>query len=64
MTGGYPAADVYFSGAIKQVHFFVKMEHVNQGLFPAPGSVPYWSAASYALEPRRMRLGLRWAFYN
>lgn len=64
LTGGYPAADVYFSGAIKQVHFFVKMEHVNQGLFPAPGSVPYWSAAAYALEPRRMRLGLRWAFYN
>jgi len=63
-TGGYPAADVYFSGAIKQVHFFVKMEHVNEGWLPARTAVPYWSSAGYVLEPRRMRLGLRWAFYN
>ena len=64
VTGGYPATDVYFSGAIKQVHFFVKMEHVNEGVFPLRSSVPYWSIAGYALEPRRMRLGLRWVFYN
>lgn len=64
LTGGYPVADAYFSGAIKQVHFFVKMEHLNEGWYPARSSTPYWSAAGYALEPRRMRLGLRWAFYN
>jgi hypothetical protein len=63
-TGAYPLLDFFVNGEVKSLQFFVKMEHLNQGWYPPPGKVPYWSAAGYAFEPRRFRLGLRWAFYN
>jgi hypothetical protein len=64
ITGGYPAIDWFISGQVKQLQFFVKMEHLNQGIWPLASETAYWSAAGYALEPRRMRLGIRWNFFN
>lgn len=63
-TGAYPRLDVFFNGEVKNVQFFVKMEHLNQGWYPSPKQVPYWSAAAYALDSRRFILGIRWGFYN
>jgi hypothetical protein len=62
--GAYPLVDFFVNGEVKNLQFFVKMEHLNQGLYPSPNEVPYWSAAGYAFEPRRFRLGLRWGFFN
>jgi len=61
-TGNYPLLDLFVNGEVKNLQFFVKMEHLNQGWFPT--ETPYWSAAAYAFEPRRFRLGLRWGFFN
>jgi hypothetical protein len=63
-TGAYPRLDVFVNGEVKNVQFFVKMEHINQGWYPSPKQVPYWSSARYALDPRRFILGLRWGFFN
>ncbi|MEY3983125.1 MAG: hypothetical protein RL160_682, partial [Bacteroidota bacterium] len=62
--GAYPLVDLFVNGEVKNLQFFVKMEHQNQGLYPLSNEVPYWSAAGYAFEPRRFRLGLRWGFFN
>jgi hypothetical protein len=62
--GAYPLVDFFVNGEVKNLQFYVKMEHLNQGLYPLSNEVPYWSAAGYAFEPRRFRLGLRWGFFN
>ncbi len=63
-AGNYPIADVFFSGEIKNVQLFVKMEHVNQRATNYGFNNQYYAAIGYPIEPLRLRLGLTWKFYN
>ncbi|RSK24149.1 hypothetical protein EI290_20410 [Hymenobacter metallilatus] len=55
-----PVVDVFLSGDIRTVGFFLKMAYVNQFL-PQPG---YFAAPYYAALPRRFQFGIRWQFFN
>lgn len=62
--GNYPFSDVYFSGEVKTVVFFLKLEHVNQPLTNYGFSNLYSTAQQYPGEPFRFRFGFTWRFYN
>ena len=63
-AGNYPVGDIFFSGEIKTVQLFFKLEHLNQR-FRNYGFNNYsYSAIPYPMEPFRLRIGLNWKFYN
>lgn len=53
-VGNYPLCDVYVTGKLSKVRFFVVWSHVNQGMF----SKNYFSLPHYPINPRRLQLGL------
>lgn len=58
--GGYPIVNVYANLHLKRTRFFVMMYHVNQGL-----SKPnYFLAPHYPINPRVLKFGLSWNFYD
>ena len=57
----YPVVDVFLNVKIKKARIFVKMEHLNQGIFRQKG---YYVSPNYAMPERLFRLGFSWAFYN
>jgi len=57
--GQYPLVDLYVSGKIKTLIFFVKMENVMNALTKA---VPY-STQNYPIQTMALRVGLLWDFY-
>lgn len=59
-TANYAWADVYFSARVKRWNGFLKLEHVNQGLF----GFEYELLPNYALYPRVLRMGVAWRFYD
>ncbi len=58
--GDYPMVDAFLNFKWKRVTLFVKMSHVDQGLFDEE----YFSALHYPRNKRMLRLGLTWHFYN
>lgn len=58
--GGYPIVNVYANLHLKRTRFYVMMYHVNQGM-----SKPnYFLAPHYPINPRLLKFGLSWNFYD
>lgn len=57
----YPIMDVFLSFQVAELVVFLKMEHVDQGLFKDNG---YFNAYPYPAQNRAFKLGLIWRFYN
>lgn len=58
--GGYPIVNVYANLHLKRTRFYVMMYHVNQGI-----SKPnYFLAPHYPINPRVIKFGLSWNFYD
>ncbi len=52
--GNYPFMNLYLTGKLSKVRFYVMMSHINQGLF----SKDYFSLPLYPLNPRKFQIGL------
>lgn len=57
----YPVMDVFINVQVAELVIFVKMEHVNQGMFKENG---YFNAYKYPAPPRAFKIGLTWRFYS
>lgn len=58
--GGYPIVNAYANLHLKRTRIFVMMYHVNAGT-----SKPnYFLAPHYPLNPRLLKIGLSWNFYD
>lgn len=58
--GGYPIVNVYANFQLKRTRFFIMMYHVNAG----SGSKNYFLAPHYPINPRIIKFGLSWNFYD
>lgn len=58
--GGYPVINAYLNLHLKRTRFFVMMSHVNQGM----GNSNSFLAPHYPINPRILKLGLSWNFYD
>lgn len=58
--GGYPIVNVYANLHLKRTRIFVMMYHVNQGLSKAN----YFLAPHYPINPRLLKIGISWNFYD
>lgn len=59
-VGGYPLVNVYANLHLKRTRFYVMMYHVNQGM----SSSNYFWAPHYPMNPRILKFGLSWNFYD
>jgi hypothetical protein len=60
-TKFYPTFDVWFSFKIKTFRIFLKVDHVNEGLFKQPN---YYNFYNMPATQRAFRIGLSWRFYD
>ncbi|GAE82943.1 hypothetical protein JCM10512_1186 [Bacteroides reticulotermitis JCM 10512] len=58
--GGYPIVNVYANLHLKRTRFYVMMYHVNKGM----SKPDYFLAPHYPINPRILKLGLSWNFYD
>ena len=58
--GGYPIVNVYANLHLKRTRFYVMMYHVNQGM----SSPNYFLSPHYPINPRVLKFGLSWNFYD
>lgn len=58
--GDYPYLDFFAQFKVGKAHLYVRYQHVNQGL----SGYDYYAAPHYPRADRRLRLGLRWRFFN
>lgn len=58
--GGYPIVNVYANLHLKRTRFYVMMYHVNQGI----SKPDYFLAPHYPINPRVLKFGLSWNFYD
>ena len=56
--GNYPIISVYWNLQLKRTRFYIMYYHANQG------EGKYFWAPHYPVEPRGLRFGLSWNFYN
>ncbi len=58
--GGYPIVNVYANLHLKRTRFYVMMYHVNQGM----SKPEYFLVPHYPINPRILKFGLSWNFYD
>ena len=58
--GGYPIVNVYANLQLKRTRIFVMMYHVNSGM----GNCNYFLVPHYPINPRLLKLGVSWNFYD
>ena len=58
--GNYPVVNVYANLQLKRTRFFVQLYHVNEGM----GSRRYFYAPHYPINPRLLKFGVSWNFYD
>lgn len=63
-TGNYPLIDFFINTELKQVNFYIKIEHLFRGL-PLDNKYIYLpdrfqSAIGYPMQPRAFRFGFKW----
>lgn len=58
--GNYPYFDVFLNVKLKRLRFFLKSEHVNSGWIDKN----YFSVLHYPQNPRNLKFGLSWTFYD
>ena len=59
-TGNYPFFDVFLNFQLKRARIYVKLDHANQGL---TGN-NYFLTVGYPANPRSVKFGISWNFYN
>lgn len=57
----YPIMDAFFRLQIKFTNIFLRVEHVNQGMFKQKG---IYTAPNYGYLDRTFRAGILWQFYD
>ena len=58
--GGYPLLNAYVNLHVKRVRFFALMYNLVQGT----GERSYFHAPHYPLNPRGLKIGLSWSFFD
>lgn len=58
--GGYPVVNAYCNLHLKRTRIFVMMYHVNAGM----GNRNYFTVPHYPLNPRMLKIGVSWNFYD
>jgi len=58
--GNYPFVDAFVNIQLKRARIYVKFDHVNQG-YPDD---PYYTAYKYPANPRSLKFGVSWNFYD
>lgn len=58
--GNYPYINLYFTGRIQTVTFFLMFQHITAGLH----GPSYYSSPFYPMQPRAFRLGIKWDLYE
>lgn len=59
-AGNYPQVGLYFSGRIKPVNFFIRMDYLLSGVYPQP----YYFVPHYMMPDRAFRMGISWMFFD
>ncbi len=59
--GGYPIVNVYANLHLKRTRIYVMMYHVNDGMISRPNS---FYAPHYPINPRLLKIGVSWNFYD
>ncbi|WP_289054946.1 putative porin [Carboxylicivirga marina] len=59
-TGNYPFVDAFVNLQLKRARIYVKFDHVNQG-YP---DAPYYTTYRYPGNPRNLKFGVSWNFYD
>jgi hypothetical protein len=59
-VGNYPFVDAFANLQLKRARIYVKFDHVNEGY---PGD-PYYTAYKYPGNPRSLKFGVSWNFYD
>ena len=59
-VGNYPYFNVFFTGRIRTVTFFMMFQHVTAELF----GPSYYASPYYPMQPRAFRLGIKWNMYE
>ena len=58
--GGYPMINVYANLQWKRTRIFIMMYHINQG----SGDSNYFLAPHYPINPKMLKLGISWNFFD
>ncbi len=58
--GNYPVVDAFANFHLKRANIFVKFDHINQG-YPDNN---YFHTIGYPINPRGVRFGVSWNFYD
>ncbi len=59
-VGNYPFVDAFLNLQLKRARIYVKFDHVNQG-YP---QAPYYTTYQYPGNPRSLKFGVSWNFYD
>lgn len=59
-VGNYPFIDAFVNLQLKRARIYVKFDHVNQGWPDAP----YYTTYNYPGNPRSLKFGVSWNFYD
>jgi hypothetical protein len=59
-VGNYPYVDLFIDAQIKKARIFLKIEHVNSGLF----GQTYLQYPNHPMNDRAFKLGINWRFFN
>ncbi|TRX64244.1 putative porin [Carboxylicivirga sp. M1479] len=59
-VGNYPFVDAFVNLQLKRARIYVKFDHLNQG-FP---NEPYYTTYLYPGNPRNLKFGVSWNFYD
>jgi len=59
-VGDYPWVDAFLNFQLKRARIYVKYDHVNQG-YP---DRPYYTTYNYPGNPRALKFGVSWNFYD
>ena len=59
-VGNYPFVDAFINMQLKRARIYVKFDHVNLG-YP---DEPYYSGYQYPNNPRSLKFGVSWNFYD
>lgn len=58
--GDYPYVDVFLNMQLKRARIFIKMDHLSKGML----NNDYFHTIGYPVNPRGLRFGVSWNFYD
>lgn len=60
-VGDYPMVDLFLNMHLKRARIYVKVDHINEGY---PTNRNYFNTIYYPMNPRTVRFGVSWNFYD